>query len=266
MQIIDSHVHMDSLERAALESMSLAGIKAVVADAAPMPGLAPSWQCVLDFFERTLGYETMRGSEFFMDVYVMIGINMFFVPHDYEKVFDSIPDYINRNRVVGVGEIGLEPRSTTCPDLSKQEKIVEFFLQMAKEHDKAVLFHTPPTERPKWVKHYFELTKKAKLRPERVIISHVDSSILKLVTDIGCIAGITVQPWRKIAPIDVAEMLKNADLDRVLIDSDSSLRFGSDPLGIPKTVLEMRKLGFEKQDIKRIVYDNPMKVFNLEAD
>ena len=263
MQIIDSHVHMDSLERAALESMSLTGINAVVADAAPMPGLTPAWQSVLDFFERTLGYDTMRGAEFFIDVYVMVGINMFFVPRDYEKVFDSISKYINRDRVVGVGEIGLEPRSESCPDLSKQEEIVRFFLQIAKEHDKAVLFHTPSTDRYKWVEQYFKFIEGIKLQPEKVIISHVDSSILKMVTDFGCIAGITVQPWRKITPIDVAQMLQDADLDRVLVDSDSSLRFGSDPLGVPKTALEMRNLGFTEKDIKKVVYDNPKKVFTL---
>ncbi len=264
MQVIDSHVHMDSLERAALESMSLAGVSAVVADGAPMPGLAPAWQSVIDFYKRTLGYETMRASEFFIDVYVMIGINMFFVPDDYQKVFDSIPDYINQDRVVAVGEIGLEPRSETCADLGKQEEIIKFFLEKAKEYDKAVLFHTPPTDRSKWVEQYFKLIENAKLNPKKVIISHVESSILNMVTDFGCIAGITVQPWRKITPEDVAKMIKNAGTDNILVDSDSSLRFGSDPLGVPKTALEMKKVGFAESEIKKVLYENPINVFNLK--
>jgi uncharacterized protein len=264
MQIIDTHVHMDSLERAALELMSLAGVKAVVADAAPMPGLAPAWQSVIDFIERTLGYDTIRGGEFFIDVYVMIGINMFFVPHDYRNIFDLIPKYMKRDRVVGIGEIGLEPRSETCPDLQKQEEIVKFFLKIAKDYDKTVLFHTPPTDRLKWVERYFKLIDDANLNTQKVIISHVDSSILKMVTDFGCIAGITVQPWRKMMPADVAKMIKNAEMDRILIDSDSSLRFGSDPLGVPKTALEMKKLGFTDDEIKKVVYENPIRIFDLK--
>lgn len=263
MQIIDTHIHMDSLERSALEAMALAGVTAVVADGSPMPGLAPASETVFDFYERTLGYDATRGAEFFIDVYVMLGINMFFVPRDYEKVLESLPKYVSRDKVVSIGEIGLDPRSETCPDLSKQEEIIKACLKIAKEHDKTVLFHTPTIERPKWVERYFKLIQEAKLEPSKVIMSHADSSIIKMITDCGCVAGITVQPWRKITPQDAAKMLQGSDIDRVLVDSDSSLRFGSDPLGVAKTALEMRTLGFQAADIKRVVYENPIRVFDL---
>ena len=261
--MIDTHVHMDSLERAALEIMALSGIKAVVADGSPMPGLSPSPETVFDFYERTIGYDSERGSEFFIEVFVMVGINMFFVPSDFKRVLRALPEYLMRDRVVGIGEIGLEPRSETCPDLEKQKEIVTECLSMAKEYDKTVLLHLPSMNRMKWLDEYLLLIDKIKLDRSKIIISHADSSCINSIIEMNCIAGITVQPWRNITPKDVVKILKDTELDNVLVDSDSSLRYGSDPLGVPKTALEMKMQGFSEKEIKKIFYENPIKIFKL---
>jgi predicted metal-dependent TIM-barrel fold hydrolase len=84
-----------------------------------------------------------------------------------------------------------------------------------------------------------------------------------MITEAGFNAGVTVQPWRKVAPADAAKMMENADLDRVILNTDSALALASDPLGVPKTALEMRKLGFKGEDISKVVYDNAKRVFGL---
>jgi len=261
--MIDSHVHLDSINREGLETMALGDIVAVVADASPVPGLAPSAQAVFEFYERTLNFDSARAAEFFIDTYVLVGINMLFVSHEYNKVLQGIPKYLEHEKVVGVGEIGLDPRSPTCPDLVKQEEIVRAGLSMAKEYGKIALLHTPPTERTKWIETYFKFIDGIGIDPQKVVISHADSSIIKMITDFGSIAAITVQPWRNITPEDTAEMLKDAPLDQVLVNSDTVLRLRSDVLGVPKTALEMRRLGFKDEDIKKVVFDNPRRVFNL---
>lgn len=263
MQLIDSHVHMDSLGKDTLELMAVAGITAVVADGAPGEGLATSAQAVLDFYERTLSYDTNRGAQAFIDVYSMLGLNMFGVPPDYEKVLDALPKYLAREKVVGLGEIGLDPRSRRCPDISRQEEILKAELQIAKEYNKIVLLHIPSTERAKWVGQYFKLVDAAGLKPDKVVMTHADSSVIKIITDYGCVAAITVTPMRKITPEDGARMLKDSNLGMILVNSDSILQHWSDPLGVPKTALEMRKLGFKEEDIRKVVYDNAKRVFNL---
>ena len=144
MKIIDSHVHLDSINRDGLEAMALASVKAVIADASPVPGMAPSSQTVFEFYERTLSFDTARASEFFIDTYVILGINMLFVPTDYDKVLQALPKYLALDKVVGVGEMGLDPRSPTCPDLGKQEEILRAGLAVAKESGKTILLHVPP--------------------------------------------------------------------------------------------------------------------------
>lgn len=264
MQIIDSHVMMESLGVMDLEAMAAAGITALVADAAGGGDIATSSGAALHYYERTLAGETKRAADYFIDVYVILGINMFAIPPDYEKILEALPGYLHRDRVVGVGEMGLDPRSTTCPDLGKQEEILKTELRMAREHDKAVLLHLPPMERSKWIERYFRLIDDAKLERGKVVITHADAATTKMITDFGCIAGISVLPMRMITPEDAAKIVADNDINRVLVSSDTRARHRSDPLAVPRIALHMRKLGFTEEDIKKVVYDNPKRVFKLD--
>jgi predicted metal-dependent TIM-barrel fold hydrolase len=263
MQLIDTHVHMDALTKNSLELMAITGINVVVADGAPSEGLTISASAVTDFFERTLGYDTKRGEQAFIEVYSLLGLNMFGVPLDYEKVLEALPEYLIRDRVVGLGEIGLDPNSRRCPDVSQQEEILKAELKMAREYNKAVLLHVPSAERKSWVERYFKLIDEAGLEHDKVVLTHADSSVIEMITDYGCIAAITVSPMRRITPGDGAKMLQGVDLGRMLVNSDSILQHPSDPLSVPKTALEMRKLGFSDEEIRQIFFDNPKRIFNL---
>jgi predicted metal-dependent TIM-barrel fold hydrolase len=263
MQIIDSHVMMDSLGVMDLEAMAAAGITTLIADAAGGVDVATSSEAALHYYERTLVGETRRAADYFIDVYVILGINMFGIPPDYEKILEALPGYLHRDRVVGVGEIGLEPRSSTCPDLGKQEEILKTEFQIAREHNKTVVLHLPPMERSKWIEWYFRLIDEAKLERGKVVITHADAATTKMITDFGCIAGISVLPMRRITPEDAARIVADNDINRVLVSSDTRLRHRSELLGVPRTAVQMRRLGFKEEDIRKVVYDNPKRVFNL---
>jgi predicted metal-dependent TIM-barrel fold hydrolase len=263
VQLIDPHVHMDALSKNSLDLMAIAGITAVVADGAPSEGLTISASAVTDFFERTLGYDTRRGAEVFIKVYSLLGLNMFGIPPSYEKVLEAMPEYLIRDRVVGLGEIGLDPKSRRCPDLSQQEEILKAELKMAREYNKAVLLHVPSAERRSWVERYFKLIDEAGLEHDKVVLTHADSSVIKMITDYDCIAAITVSPMRQITPGDGAKMLQSVNLSRMLVNSDSILQHPSDPLSVPKTALEMRKLGFSNEEVRQVFLDNPRRIFSL---
>ena len=61
---------------------------------------------------------------------------------------------------------------------------------------------------------------------------------------------------RRIDPV------KDRNLDRLMLDSDSSPKL-SDALSVPKAVHEARKLGVNDKDIQKVVWDNPVKFYNL---
>jgi predicted metal-dependent TIM-barrel fold hydrolase len=261
MKMVEPHVHMDGLNRANLEEMALAGITTIIADAGPLP--AASAQGVFDFYERTFTWDAPRVTEFLMEAYVTIGINMLCIPPDWEKVIEAMPNYLKREKVVGIGEIGVDPRSFTCPDIGKQEEVLRAQLKVVSDNNVPVRLHMPPTDKSKWLDLHFKRIEEFKLDKERVIITHADASTLKTIIEYGCIGEVTMQPWRKLGPEEAAYMLKDVPLDRVMIDSDSAIRVSSDPLSVPKAVLQMRKQGFKEEDIEKVVCLNPKRIFNL---
>jgi len=262
--MIDPHLHIDSRTREDLASMAAGGIIAVISMTYyPHLHLSITSQTLLDYFERVIKFETWRAKQELIDVYVGIALNPVSIPPDYDKVLEAIPKYIAEDRVVAIGEIGLEPGSQTCPDPERQKEIVRAQLKIAKEHGKPVVFHTPHLDKESWVEQYLDLIAQEKMEPSKVVIDHADASVIKRVSDFGCNAGITVQPWRGLRPQDAAEILKDCNLDSVLIDSDCNITLPSDSLSVPKTALEMKRIGFSEDDIKRVTFDNPARIFNL---
>ena len=264
MQMIDPHIHIDSRTREDLASMATAGITAVVTlTYYPHLNLPITSQTILDYFERVINFESWRGKQELIDVHVGIAVNPVSVPPDYNEVLEVIPKYIAEKRIVAIGEIGLEPGSQTCPDLACQKDIVMAQLKIAKEHGLPVVFHTPHLDKESWVEQYLDLITQEKVEPSKVVIDHADASVTKKVFDFGCNVGITVQPWRGLGPKDAAMILKDCNLDSVLIDSDCNSTMPSDPLSVPKTALEMKRVGFSEDDIKQVVFENPVRIFNL---
>lgn len=267
MDMIDQHLHIESLNQESLELMTLAGIKAVIANVSvPDVDVAGevSTEEVLSYYDRILRYHSGRLRTFLIDTYVCLGVCFLSVPKDYEKILAKLPTYFNDKSVVGVGELGLDPTSKNCPDLTKQEEVMRAQLNLAKEYGKPAVIHIPNIEKLKWVPRYLNIVKELKIDPSKVVMIHNDASVVKMVTDAGCNASITVQPWRKMTPVDAARIIQTADLDRILLDSDCSLPVISDPLSVPKTVFEMRKLGMKEDDIRKVVWENLRRVYSLD--
>ena len=198
MEMIDQHLHVESLNQRDLELMTMAGVKAVIANVSvPDVDMAGevSTREVLDYYDRLLKYHSSRLRAFFIDTYVCLGVCFLSVPKDYEKVLDRLPNYFSNRRVVGVGELGLDPISKNCPDLTKQEEVMRAQLNIAKEYGKPAVIHIPNIEKLKWVPRYLSIVKELKLDPSKVVMIHNDASVVKMVTDAGCNASITVQPW-----------------------------------------------------------------------
>ncbi len=263
MQLIDSHIMMESLGLQDLEAMSACGIKALIADAAGGMDYATSAQAAINYFEHTLVGETKRAADYFIAVCVLVGINMNAVPADYEKILAALPEYLKREGVVGVGEIGIEPKSGTCPDLGKQEDILRTELTIAKEHNKAVVMHLTGTERASWIERYIKLIDEVGFDRGKAVIVHSDANTTKTITDAGCIAGLSVLPMRRLTPEDAAKIITENDMDRILVSSDNRIRHRSDPLSVPRIAVQMRRLGLSEKDVKKVLFDNPNRIFNL---
>lgn len=263
MKIIDQHLHIDSRSLEELAFMSMAGIKAVVSHVYyPHQHVKITPNTYFDYYDRKINWEPARTKTELIETFLGVGINMVDVPTDWEKVLEALPKYLEMERVVCIGEIGIEPGSETA-DVAEQEEILKEELRIAKAHDVPVNFHTPPVQKEMWIEKYASLIEAAGVDKAKVTIDHANPSVVDFIWKMGFNAGITIQQWRNVTPRDAAEVIvRGENLDRLMLDSDSSPKL-SDALSVPKAVHEALKLGASESDVQKVVWDNPIRFYNL---
>ena len=138
-------------------------------------------------------------------------------------------------------------------------KILEKHIQLAADYDQLVLVHTPHLEdKLKGSRLILDALKNhSKIKPERVIIDHVEEHTIDLVLDAGFWAGMTLYPESKCSPQRAIDMLEQRKAERIWMNSACDWGV-SDPLAVPKTMLEMRKRGWNEQSIQRVAFENPV--------
>src|SRR5256886_5626495 len=209
-----------------------------------------------DYFCQLTEHEPKRAARFGLAHFCWLCIN----PKEAEDVqlaadvISLIPKFLERPNVLGIGEIGLNKNSRN------ELKVLEMHVDLAAKHQQLILIHTPHLEdKLKGTRLILDVIKADKrIRPERVIIDHVEEHTIKLVLDTGMWAGMTLYPESKCTParaIDIVEVFGN---ERVWMDCACDWGV-SDPLAVPRTALEMRRRGHSAETIDKLVYQNPRK-------
>ncbi len=94
------------------------------------------------------------------------------------------------------------------------------------------------------------------MRPERVLIDHVEEHTIGLALDAGHWAGMTLYPVTKCSPARAVDLLECYGSERLWINSAGD--WGpSDPLSVPKCMAEMRRRGHRPDQVRRVVLENP---------
>ena len=269
MKFIDPHLHVDALNHHSLELMALTGVEAVISMVA-VPEAEKDYkaQVIFDHCDRVRSYHAWRTQYYFgITTYACLGISMVGVPLDYEVGLSRMREYMKEHdkEILGIGEIGIEPSSMTCPDLKIQERVFRAQLDMAREFSKPVVLHTPPVDKADWIAKYVPMLREHGVRFGQVIFDHCQPPVVKMIADLGAMAALTVQPWRKVRPVDAAEAVKAGDPQHIMVDSDCSL-LESDPLAVPKVAFEMRRMGLSEEVIRTVVWDNPPRLYHLASE
>ena len=255
MRYIEPHAHMVSRTTDDYISMASAGCVAVCEPAFWAGFDRSSAQGFYDYFRQITEYEPKRAAKFCLKHYTWLCIN----PKEAEdtKLADDvlalIPEFIDKPTVLGIGEIGLNKNS------KNELAILEKHIQVAADHDQLILVHTPHLEdKLKGTKLILDALKNhSTIDPGRVIIDHVEEHTAPLVLDEGFWAGITLYPESKTTPNRAIDILELYGSERIWMNSACDWGI-SDPLAVPKTMLEMRRRGFDEAFVEKIVYDNPV--------
>jgi predicted metal-dependent TIM-barrel fold hydrolase len=208
-----------------------------------------------DYFRQITEYEPKRAARFGLKHFSWLCIN----PKEAEdlKLADDvmalIPEFLQKPNVLGIGEIGLNKNSRN------ELTIFERHVQIADDHDQLILIHTPHLEdKLKGTKLIIDALKNhSRIKPERVIIDHVEEHTIDLVLDAGFWAGMTLYPESKCSQHRAIDMLEHRQAERIWMNSACDWGI-SDPLAVPRTMLEMKKRGWTAESIQRVVYENPV--------
>src|SRR6516225_6524121 len=256
MRYIEPHAHMVSRTTDDYVHMVTAGCLAVCEPAFWAGFDRSSADGFYDYFRQLTEHEPRRAAKFGLPHYCWLCIN----PKEAEnvefarEVIALIPKFIEGPNVLGIGEIGLNKNSRN------ELKVLEMHIDLAAQHKQLILVHTPHLEdKLKGTRLIVETLKNdRRIRPERVIIDHVEEHTIKLVLDSGMWAGMTLYPESKCTPARAIDMLEVYGSERIWMNSACDWGV-SDPLAVPKTALEMKKRGHHADAIEKVVFANPKK-------
>lgn len=251
--MIDTHIHADARSGEDFKEMFLSGIdKAITCSYYPYK--IDAELILLNHLNRILEYDTKRASEYGLDLKVALGIHPTNTIANPEIIYENLYDWIGNNQIVAIGEIGLE-------DLTDEEiSIFKRQLDIADETDSKVIIHTPRKNKLEVLKAILDIVPQH-LDEKQAVIDHINHDVIHEVIDTDYMLGLTVQP-HKLDVEGAIEILDNFGFDRFLLNSDMSNK-PSDPLSVPKTIRELKRLGFEDSKIEKISHKNAESYFKI---
>jgi hypothetical protein len=256
MRYFDPHIHMLSRTTDDYEKMAAAGIVGVIEPAFWQGQPRTSVGTFIDYFDSMIGWERFRASQFGVRHYCTMGLN----PKEAnnvplaEEVMKVLPRYLEKDGVVGVGEIGYD-------DITEAEE--RFFagqLELAKAHGLPVLIHTPHRDKKRGTERTLALLREVGFPEERAVVDHLNEVTLPMVLETGCWRGHSVYPFTKMSEERMVALLKQYGTEKMIVNSAAD--WGrSDPLKVPKTGEAMLAAGFSEAEVERVLFYNPIELF-----
>lgn len=253
MRYIDPHIHMVSRTTDDYQRMAQAGCIAVTEPAFWAGFDRSSAQGFYDYYRQLTEYEPKRAAQFGIKHFTWLCINPKEAddPGFAREVIALIPDFLEKETVLGIGEIGLNKNT-------KNELIIlEEQIALAEKHNQMVLVHTPHLEdKQKGTRIIMDAISASSIEPGRVLIDHVEEHTVAEVLDRGFWAGMTLYPDTKVTPQRAADIIEMFGTERLWMNSAGDWGC-SDPLAVPKARLEMTKRGHSAETIDQVTFGNP---------
>jgi len=252
---IDPHIHMISRTTDDYHRMALSGCAAVSEPAFWAGFDRGSAEGFRDYFHHLTDIEPKRAALFGIRHYSWLCINAKEAENVAlsREVIALIPEYLDKPNVLGIGEIGLNKNTRN------EATIFQEYVDFAMRSDELILIHTPHLEdKYKGTRMILDVLKNdSRVKPERVLVDHVEEHTVRLALDNGFWCGMTLYPTTKCTPARAADIIEMVGVERIMANSAGD--WGkSDPLAVPELILELRRRGHGEELIRKVVYENPL--------
>lgn len=259
--IIDPHMHMISRSSSDYQRARLAGVECCI-EPAFWSGTDKQYaESFFDYFEQIIDFETERADRTAgIDHYVTIGLEPKEANYQEmaDQVLEALPDYLDRENVVGLGEIGLDQGTDAEEDAFRRQ------LRMAESREIPVIIHTPHTSKPEGTERLVEMIKEEDVTEERIVIDHNTENTIETSLQTDCWVGFTLYPG-KITDTKAIDLLEEYGSDKMLLNSAADWD-PSDPLAVPKARDKMLDRGWDREEVRKVVWENPFEFFNQSSN
>ena len=256
MLIFEPHIHLYSRITDDYERMALAGIRAVLEPAFWLGQNRTNVGSFVDYFDTLIGWERFRSQQFGIHHFCTMGLNPREANDDRvnDAVMEILPRYLQKDSVLGVGEIGLDDQTP------KEEKYLLAQLALAKKHSLPVLIHTPHRDKKKGFLRCIDLVKESGVPMHHVLLDHGNEETIKITRETGCWQGFSIYPNTKMDPHRMVQIVLEYGVERVIVNSAADWGV-SDPLMVPRTATKLEQAGVARARIEQLVWDNPTSFF-----
>ncbi|AIM38190.1 hydrolase TatD [Sphingobacterium sp. ML3W] len=257
MKFFDPHIHMTARTTDDYQAMVDAGIVAIIEPAFWLGQPRTGIDSFTDYYSSLIGWERFRSSQFGIKHYCTIGLNSREANNEKlaEQVMELLPQFIFKEGVVGIGEIGFDDQTAA------EEKYFRLQLELAKEAGLPVQIHTPHRDKKRGTQRSMDIAIEHGLSPYSVIVDHNNEETVKEVLDRGFWAAFTIYPFTKMGNERMVDIVKQYGSERIMINSAADWGI-SDPLAVPKTAALMKKSGISLSDIELVSFRNAITAFS----
>ncbi len=190
MRIIDPHLHVDRMKGKDVETLSMAGVEAAIL---PTPHLLPwlvSAETLLRMWRNFLNFEVNHAKSLGIDIGVTLGVPFYGLDTEaVNECLEQLPQYLENENVVGLGEIGLDAGT------EDEVKLFKAQLNIAKEHNLPVIVHTTTPMEPQVVpvvNQIIDVIKGEHFPMDRVVLDHTGRDTLNARLDSGAMVGLSL--------------------------------------------------------------------------
>jgi predicted metal-dependent TIM-barrel fold hydrolase len=255
---IDPHIHMISRVTDDYQRMAQCGCVAVSEPAFWAGFDRGSAEGFRDYFHHLTEVEPRRAAQFGIRHFSWLCINAKEAENVKlsREVIKLIPEYLTRPNVLGIGEIGLNKNTTN------EATIFQEHVDLAMQTDELMLIHTPHLEdKYKGTRMIIDMLRgDRRVKPDRVLIDHVEEHTVRLALEGGFWCGMTLYPTTKCTPERAVDIVEMVGTERVMVNSAGD--WGkSNPLAVPEFIMEMKRRGHPEAAIRKLVFDNPLAFF-----
>ncbi|MFE0025655.1 TatD family hydrolase [Amycolatopsis sp. NPDC059021] len=255
MRVFDPHVHMSSRTTTDYRAMRDAGVRALVEPAFWAGQPRTSVGSFVDYFAALIGWEPFRASRYGIRHHCTIALN----PKEANDprcvpVLDVLPRYLEKDNVVGVGEIGYDSMT------AEEDEAFSAQLALAIEHGLPALVHTPHRDKAAGTVRSIAVIRESGLSPERVVLDHLNEVTVRAAKDSGCWLGFSIYPDTKMDETRMVAILREYGTEKMLVNSAAD--WGeSEPLTTVRTGAAMLAAGFGIHDVDKVLWRNPVEFY-----